>query len=199
MINKPITIAICFFLGFILAVGVIWPRYQELNVVRGKERDIRAKLQFREEYLEKISNISEQFKRYKEPLSRIDSALPDDPLLPVLFASVESQAAQAGLVLEEISAEVTVPVEDVLEFQELIGDFPEEVFFEEDVPEEDAPKLQKTKVLLRVSGSYDSFKNFLSVVENSARLIKIESVSFDSPEEEEELFTFNVGIKIYSY
>ena len=170
------------------------PKYQEFNVVRGKERDIGAKLQFREEYLEKISNISEQFKKYKEPLSRIDFALPDDPLLPVLFASMESKTAQAGLVLEEISAEVTVPVEDVLEFQEPIGDFPEEVFFEED-----APKLQKTKVLLRVSGSYDSFKNFLSVVENSARLIKIESVSFDSPKEEEEPFTFNVGIKIYSY
>lgn len=191
MINKPITIAVCFFLSFVLAAGVIWPRYQSFIVVQGKARDIRAELQFREEYLEKLGNVSEQLKKYKEPLSKINSALPDDLLLPTLFDLIESQAAQTGLTLKKINVKETV-----LAFEE---DIPEEVFFEEYMPEEDVLKLQKTKILLNVLGSYDSFKDFIFVMENSARLIKIENISFDSPKEKEDPFAFNIEIKIHSY
>jgi len=186
--NKPITIAVCFFLSFVFVAGLIWPRYQDFILAQEKARDIRAELQFRGEYLEKLGNVSEQLEKYKEPLAIIDSALPDALLPSVLFDWVESRTAQTGLTLKEISVESTTPVVDV-DVRELQ---------EEDILEEDVPKLQETKVLLKVSGSYDSFKNFLAIMENSARLIKIENISFDSPKEEDP-FTFNIKIKVYSY
>ena len=189
--NKPITIAVCFFLSLVLAIGLTWPRYQEFTAAQRKVQIARSELQFREEYLEKLRNVSEQLKKYKEPLSKINSALPDDLLLPTLFDLIESQAAQTGLTLKKINVKETV-----LAFEE---DIPEEVFFEEYMPEEDVLKLQKTKILLNVLGSYDSFKDFIFVMENSARLIKIENISFDSPKEKEDPFAFNIEIKIHSY
>ncbi len=184
--NKPITIAVCFLLSFVFAAGLIWPRYQNINVSQGKAQGLRTELQFREEYLEKLGQVSEQLKKYKESLAIIGSALPDNLLLPDLFGWVESRAAQTGLILKEISAEATAPVAPA---EDIPGG---------DIPEEDISNLQETRVLLKVSGSYDSFKNFLSILESSARLIKVENISFDSPKEGDP-FLFNIRIKIYSY
>ena len=50
---------------------------------------------------------------------------------------------------------------------------------------------------LAVSGSLDSFRNFLFILEKSARLIEIESFSFSSPEKEKDPVNFNLKIKAY--
>lgn len=172
--NKPITIAICFFLSFILAVGLIHPKYQELSAVQEKARGLEIELQFREEYFKKLGNISEQLKKYEEPLIKINSALPNSPSLPILFDWAVSQVAQVGMTLKEIN------VLDITFLEEI-------------------PKVQETRISLDIMGSYSSFKNFLLIIENSARMIKIESISFEAPKEEEGAFIFNLKIKTYSY
>ena len=55
------------------------------------------------------------------------------------------------------------------------------------------------RVTCRLIGDYPSFKNFLLALENSARMIEVESVAFESPEKPTESFTFVVQIKTYSY
>jgi len=103
-------------------------------------------------------------------LAIIDSALPPEPSLPNLFDYFQKAASQNGLVLTEMTPAGTVS----------------------------ANGLRETRVILVMSGSYSSFKSFLSTLENSARVIEPESISFASPMEEVP-FTFNLRIKTHSY
>lgn len=48
---------------------------------------------------------------------------------------------------------------------------------------------------LAVSGSMDGFRNFLSLLEKSARMINVESFSFSSAEKEKDPIDFNLKIK----
>jgi len=43
----------------------------------------------------------------------------------------------------------------------------------------------------------DSFKNFLYILEKSARMIDIESFSFTGPEKEKDIINFNIKIKAH--
>ena len=55
------------------------------------------------------------------------------------------------------------------------------------------------RVTCKLIGDYPGFKNFLLALENSARMLEVESMAFKSPEKPTESFTFVVQIKTYSY
>jgi len=59
-------------------------------------------------------------------------------------------------------------------------------------------EIKEMNFELGLSGSYSSFKNFLSILERSSKLIEIEKISF-SVGEKEKPWDFNLGIKVYSY
>jgi Tfp pilus assembly protein PilO len=52
---------------------------------------------------------------------------------------------------------------------------------------------------LELSGSYPAFKNFLAILEKSAKIIEVENISFSSPAKDDSAFSFNVAVKFYSY
>ena len=55
------------------------------------------------------------------------------------------------------------------------------------------------RIACQLTGSYSAFKNFLLALENSARMIEVEEISFASPEKAGESFEFSVQIKTHSY
>lgn len=55
------------------------------------------------------------------------------------------------------------------------------------------------KVGCKVLGEYPDFKNFLKAVEDSARLVEVEEVSFEVSEDLGEPIEFSVNIKAQSY
>jgi len=168
--NRLITIAICIFLTLILGVVFIYPKYQELRGTQERIRLKRAELQSKEKYFSDLTDVLEQLKEYEIQLSKIDSAIPPDVSLPALFNFLQTAASQNGLVLEEMSPGFTTTQE----------------------------RFRETSISLVVTGSYSSFKSFLSTLEKSVRMIELESISFSSPEETG-LFTFNLRIKVHSY
>lgn len=54
-------------------------------------------------------------------------------------------------------------------------------------------------VMAKLMGDYPAFKNFLMVLENSARIIEVENAAFAAPQKPVEFFTFTVQIKTHSY
>lgn len=170
--NRPITIAVCIWLSLILGVGFLWPKYQDLRNSQKKIEEKKAELQYKEEYFSELNKTSDALKEYSEILQKIDSSLPADPNLPSLFDFLQKVSSQNGLVLKRINPVSTTPFED--------------------------SKIQETHLNLSLSGSYSAFKNFLSTLQKSARLIEIESITFSSPEKEE-TFNFDLKIKVYSY
>ena len=177
--SRAIIIITCLGLLLIFAIGAVFSKYQEMNLLQLEIKNKNAEFQYEKEYFSKLSALSKKLEKYKENLAKINSALPINSRLPDLLNFLQKSCSQTGLVFKKIGPSSTVP---------LI----------EEGEENRNPEIQETAFNIVVAGSYSAFKNFLRILEKSARMIGVESVSFSSPEEEIS-FTFNLRLKIYSY
>ena len=170
MKNYPFYIVIFFSLSFFLIIFLIFPKYQNLNSLKKEIFEKEDELSSQEKYFETLQETSEELKKYEDSLSKVDTALPQNPSLPELLNFIQKTSSQSGLSLKGISPAVTSPLEG---------------------------EIKETRINFLLVGSYPDFKNFLSILEKSARLIDIENFSFSSLKEGP--FNFNLAIKVYSY
>jgi len=177
---RPLAIIIGLILLVALGIAVVFPKYQNLNLIQLKIKEKEAELQSEKEYFSNLSEISEKLKEYEESLSKINSALAAEPRLPALFNFLQIAASQNGLVLKKIAPTLPGPLKEEL------------------VEEGLSPEIREVGINLAVAGSYSSFKNFLSTLEKTARMIELESISFSTLEEAGPI-DFNLRIKVYSY
>ena len=175
--NRPIVIIICFLVVLILIFALILPKKVDLDLSQKKVAEKMTEIQGKEEYLSNLSRLSAELKNYPSSLSKIDLALPAEPNLPGLFDFLQKVTSQSGLILVSLRPSAAFPAV---------------------VLEERAPEFQETRFSLEVSGSYPAFKDFLSLLEKSARLIEVEAVSFSSGLGEG-LIKFELTIKVRSY
>jgi len=171
MKNYPFYITIFFLLSFFLIIFLIFPKYQNLNSLKKEIFEKEDELSSQEKYFETLQKTSEELKKYAPSLSKVDAALPKNPSLPELLNFIQKTSAQSGLSLKGISPAATSPLK--------------------------GGKIKETRMNFVLVGNYPDFKNFLSILEKSARLIDIENFSFSSPKEGP--FNFNLTIKVYSY
>ena len=172
--QKPILFSL--FILTLLVLGVIflwWPKYQDYSNLKFDIAGKKAELQNKNEYFSQLSDLSLKLKEYGTELSKIDSALPLSPEVKDLLNFLGKTSSQNGLILEKVNLEKISPLEK-------------------------NSKILKTSLTFSVTGYYPAFKNFLSGLEKSGRLIEVESVSFSSSKKEE-AFPFDVKIKTYSY
>jgi len=146
----------------------ISPKKDSLSNLNSELSQKRHELETLDKYFQEVLKTSEKLKNYQEEISKIDSALPDDPSIPSLFNFLQSSSSQSGLLLENIGS-ISVKEEG---------------------------KLKKWTTNLRLKGDYSSLKNFISTVERSARLIKIEKIFLSS---EGEIPSYNLTISFFSY
>lgn len=172
-ISLPVIIAFFLLASLILGVVFLWPKYKEVKLL---EKDITAKeteLQQEDQYFSSLKKLKEELKQYQETLSKIDSALPNNPSLPSFLNFIQKESSQSGLILKDMSPFTS----------SLSGENPE---------------IKETRMSLTLEGSYSSFKDFLSLLEKSARIIEVENISFSSSEKDSP-FVFNLKIKFHSY
>jgi len=170
----PIIIIACFVFSIILGAVLLWPKFETLREIQKSIKEKETELQYEEEYYANLADIKTNLGEYETEVAKISSAIPDYPSLPSLFNFLQKASSQAGLVLKGISPFSSSPSENFT-------------------------GLTETNFSLQISGSYSAFKTFLSSLEKSARLIEIQNVSFSSPKEEQNLFSFNLTIRVYSY
>jgi Tfp pilus assembly protein PilO len=177
---RPLAIIIGLIVLVALGIAVVFPKYQNLNLLQLKVKEKEAEFKSGKEYFSNLDDISEKLKEYEENLSKINSALAAEPGLPALFNFLQTAASQNGLVLRKIASTLPSPLKEEL------------------VKEGWSPEIRETGINLIVTGSYPSFKNFLSTLEKTARMAEVESISFSASEEAGPV-DFNLRIKIYSY
>jgi Tfp pilus assembly protein PilO len=144
------------------------PKKNSISVLNSELSQKKLEFQNSDKYFQEVIGTFEKLQKYQEEISKIDSALPEDPSLPSLFDFLQKLSSQSGLLLENVGS----------------GNFSEE------------GKLKKWTVALKLKGDYPLFKNFISTLEKSARLIKVEKVSLSS---EKESSSFDITISVYSY
>jgi len=159
------------FFSFSLIFLLVYPRVQNLFFLKKEILEKESDLQSEEEYFQEIEKTSEELKKYQDSLLKIDSALPKKFSLPELLNFLQKVTSQSGLSLKGISSVSATPL--------LAG------------------KIKENRLNLVLVGNYSDFRNFLSILENSARLIEVENISFSLPKEGQT--NFNLTIKVYSY
>jgi len=181
---RLIIILICLFLSFILGLFSLWPKYQYLGSLRAEVENKETELKYIQEYFENLKETSQELTNYEAEISKIDSAIPVDVSIPSLFNSLKNASTGSGLIMKEFGAF------SVVSLQENKG---------EPYPQRAIPTLAMKKISLPIElvGSYPAFKNFLSTLENNAKIFEVESIAFSSGEEG--IFAFEIAIETYSY
>lgn len=163
-------LVIALVLGFVLA----WPQYQKLQTLNSNIENKKELLQSQETYFSQVKEISAKLQEHSEALSKISDALPQDPSLAALVNFLQANSAQTGLILKKIVLSGTTPSSDI-------------------------KSLAETQLVIQISGSYEAFKDFLELIENSARLIEIQSISVEIPtKESKESPAFTLNLKTFS-
>jgi Tfp pilus assembly protein PilO len=180
--NYKLIFAIAFLLtALAITFLILWPKTEELKIKRLEVREKLNEFETKEEYLSSISQAYDQLKNYQTQVDQVNQALPDNPSLPSVFNYIQKTASESGLILVKLGKFKTTNVpQTVVSGQEttvLAG-------------------VKETDFDIELAGSYSAFKSFLARLEKSARLIKIENLSFVS---EKESFIFNLRLKVYSY
>jgi len=157
-------------LALALAFGMIlaWPKYQEFQAQNSLVLEKQTDLETRQEYFKNLAESSAELNNYGPNLAKIESALPDDPEVSTLLDFLESSSMKAGLILK------------VVDYSSAAGNqstaVPGQTPTDQPVPK----NLKQFYVTFTLSGPYQSWKNFLSIVEKTSRMVEIESVQISS-------------------
>lgn len=160
------------------------PEYNTLERERQKLKEREVELENVENYYENIENHFEELKNYEDSLSKINSALPDSVSLSAVANFLQSVSSESGVFLEEISMKGPTVQSSPKKNQDTERKLPNEVL--------------KSSAEIRVTGYYDNFKNFIQLIESSARLIEVEKISL-SGAKTEEIPTLDLSLIFYSY
>jgi len=172
MKNYLIYIVTTFFISVLLVFVLVLPAYKKLQTLNAKVFEKEVSLQFQQEYFDKLRNIADKVEGKEKSFEKIKSAIPQGNDLASLMNYFQRSASKAGVSIESISPAI--------------------------VASSQSKKIHASKINLIVSGQYSNFKEFLAIVEKSARLIEIENIDFQSPESGDP-FTFNLSTKIHYY
>ena len=148
------------------------PKYREFSVTLSEVKEKKMELENKEKYFSELKILSASLKELGPELAKVDSALPSEPSIPDLLNFLQKESSQNGLLLEKFDIGRISP--------------------------EEKSDIKKISLNLSLTGSYQSFKNFLLSLQGNSRLIETESIGFASPEKSG-LSTFNLNIKTYSY
>jgi len=170
-------ILISLLLSFVLIFFLILPKYQNIGLLKKEISENKIKIRSQKEYFQHLQQTAQDLQKYKEPLSKINSSLPESPMVPELLNLIQDACSQTNLILKDTSL-------SSITFKEIKGG--------------SGKRIKETRVSLILNGEYQSFKKFISILENSARLIEIEKIYFSSPEKGN-IFEFDIDVKIYSY
>lgn len=158
---------------------------RENNYLTAVSAEFDELIKNRDTLLSTINSIS------KEDLDRIDASLPQAQRAGEFLVTLENIAVETGILLKQLnlsgSSEQAQP--------QSAGKTPKPI------PVRPTPAIQKTiselPSTLSVSGSYDAFKQFLNAVEKNIRLIDIETISFNSPEQPSQAMDIRMKLKTY--
>lgn len=159
-------------LGFFM----VWPRYGELQDIGISIEEKNSEIKNRQDYYANLKDIAAELDQGANNLEKINTALPVNPDGPSLMNFAQAAAMQSGLILKSVdyNGADNVGIGDVSQAGSLA-----------DGKAKTAYQLSSYSVSLVLAGDYANFKDFLSRIERSSRLIGADSVEVGAPEKSE--------------
>jgi Tfp pilus assembly protein PilO len=165
LLESLIIVLIALTFGIVLTV----PKYQDLQDLKVVEAQKSADLKNKEEYFNQLAEISSELKNYEGNLQKIKTALPVDTGIASLANFLQSSSSQSGLILKNLTYGSGVSASAAA------GQSGEVSYI-----------LKTYDISMSLSGSYGAFKDFLSKIEKSSRVIEMQEISFVLTEAEKD-------------
>ncbi len=175
MKNYPLYIIVALAASLAVTFLLVLPKNDSLTALNKQILEKQVELTSEENYVAKLKETYAAVTAKKDALDKVDSALPTKHSLPELLNFFQKAAAQSGLLLEEVIPAASDKADNIREFN--------------------------TSLILK--GSYSSFKEFISLLETSARLIDANSIKFSRAQKiggtGENIFEFELNTRVHSY
>jgi Tfp pilus assembly protein PilO len=178
--DKPITIAIILFIILVLSFYLVLPKYYEFQNLLTELGKKQAEFSAKSAYFIEVTRVHKELMLYKDDLEKIDTALPQKFSFSKILSFLNKKSSESGLILQSASVNKAA----------VVGA---------------GTGIKEAKLSLQILGSYTSLEKFISSIENSARLIEGENVSFsiatptvDNPVPSQS-YPITLSIKVYSY
>lgn len=160
---------------------IILPAYSEVRTRQEMLNQKKAELQKLEELVGKMNELVSVYKEKETEIEKVWQILPKEKDISGLLVQFESLAAQSGLILGAIDfSEVEIQEQIRAESQRKI-----------------TPPYKTLSVSIKITGSYDAFKIFLSNLESNLRLTDVQSINFASKGEISDIFEFSLKGNVY--
>jgi Tfp pilus assembly protein PilO len=188
--SRLATIIICFLLSSVIAFFLLLPEINKYSDFGLKIKAEDLKLKDQENYFSQILDLNDKLKVYQPELDKIDSAIPSEPSVPSLLDFIQGISAQSGLVFNKLSSfSITTPKKPTKGEENVT------------IP----VGLKQISITFEASGDYSALKNFLSKIEESSRLVEVDSIvsvkagAAAAAVKQEGSLSLNITIKAYSY
>lgn len=172
---KPIITIICLVGSIALMFFGIWPEYTELResmeLADVKEADLENFREYHQTIEAMMTNLETD---YADDLQKMQDGVPDDHYVPSFFAELRRASYRTGVQIESI------------------GDFDEVEFME-------LPEIEAVEISFAVEGAYPNFKNFISELESSARIISVQNINMERAGERQEAQPLNYSVTLLTY
>jgi Tfp pilus assembly protein PilO len=179
----------------LVAVFLVMPSFDSVNLDRQIIGEKQASLEQTKIYNQQIAEKNNQFKN--EQLQELLSILPKQEELSALLIQLEGLATGNGLIMESVDFS---KIE-----QQPQAEAPSDT--ETDVSGTDtglitagpapAPPYKILLVTMKLSGSYEAFKNYLESVEKNKRIMDVISLVLDNSSGLASYFFFTVNLHVY--
>jgi len=170
-----IIISISLVISIIIGAIFLYPKYQQFSELQNQITEKEKELANQQNYLKVLGQTDEKVKERQDLIDKVMSAIPDEPDIPSFLNFLKQETINTGVGLEDVMWDKRIS------------------------PGDEKKQTNEYLISVDVSGSYFAFRNFLSALENSARLIEILSTDFSLDHATEEPTEFNLKLKIHSY
>lgn len=174
-INKPISAIIILLVILILYFLFIMPEYRKISDLQNNLAQKQIEYDGKSVYYSKIAELIKNIESKPDSLEKINSALSSDYYLSSLVYFFQKKGAENGLKVNSIAlSQISAPATD--------------------------NNIKDITFSIRLSGTYESLKKFLSSLDKSARLFEVNSISFsgtgNSPQQ---IYDFNMEVQTHAY
>jgi len=180
--SKLIIIIILIGLSVVFSYFLALPQYNNLAELRSHVLDTQEELRNREEYISRLRGLSDGLRDHQPAVDKINYAFPEKADVPEVLVFLEQTASTNGLIIEEINVSAKSKSASASTV---------------------SSKIREKELTVSLLGKVESLTSFLAEVERSARLLEIDSLSFEYLEGEldaaQEIFSFEVIFNVHSW
>jgi Tfp pilus assembly protein PilO len=150
--KREIITLIIFSISFIIIFQYIYPNYRKLSFLSKMSLDLENRIERLESYIQNINGIFQKKENYQEEIKLMENSLSKENLIPNFINFIQTEGSNSGILITAIKIS---PLE-----------------------ESSNKNVKEMSFQINFSASYNSLKNFISKLENSAKIIYFDKISF---------------------